>query len=77
MNINGLPTAHKLFNKQGRDPMTYSDLWAKPPSSPALEVWTRVWPVDSWEGVRQRRRPGGDFVPALSVGARYGTPGYR
>lgn len=76
INIAGLPTAHKLFLKVGDDPMTYQDVWATPPSHPALSIWTYVFPNSTWADVQQKPRPEGDFVPPGTVGNDYVSPGY-
>ncbi len=75
VNIRSLPSARKLFNKAGGDPMATRDLWWETPPNPPTKVWEHTWPVGVWtakEGVP----PGGDFVPASQVGIGYRSPGY-
>lgn len=75
INIRSLPTARKLYNKAGGDPMATRDLWWETPPNPPVKVWEHTWPVGAWSA-REGVPPEGDFVPAGRAGIGYRSPGY-
>lgn len=69
------PAAYLLWRDEDLEVST-ENVWVKPAPGRAEEQL--LWPTRvDWPGVELRKPPGGDFVPARSVGIGYESPGYE
>ncbi|MDQ3678048.1 MAG: hypothetical protein M3401_14840 [Actinomycetota bacterium] len=87
VNVVGLPSARYLLWKRcarpypapcnGPDfPLEVSDVWARPgPNRPLRLSLKPEPPADDWEAVKEGVPPGGDFVTAADLHARYAPSG--
>jgi len=80
VNIVGEDAAYLLWRDGAAWPLDVDNVWVstdKDPEDRGAFLWARGDDAeDAWDDVEVGTPPGGDFVPADSVGVGYSSPGY-